>query len=724
MISVIAAENTGFCAGVRAAVDKTMAELVSRTDQSDKNIYILGALIHNEPFNRFLIDSGAVILDEKLARELNLSTDEDEIIKKLASVVPEGAALVIRSHGAGRTLRQAAVRMPYKIIDATCRFVARIHSLTEQHTSDGSLLIIIGAPDHPEVIGTESYAAGDVIKVENSAELAELIQKRADEIHGRNGIVMVAQTTADVNEWKLSKKFLRNMYTNAKIFDTICVTTSIRQRQAQELAAECDFMAVIGSAASSNTQKLFSVAASHCPNTYAAETFNRLPLDVIKEISKKKGAVKVGVIAGASTPDDIIKEVIQKMSELNIMENETTAEAALTPDTEITGGELSFEQMLEDNLVYLNNGKRVKGVITSISAGELQVDLGAKHTGILPHEEITDDGSFILKDNFKIGDEIDVQIVKVSDLDGTAMLSKKRIDSVHNWQKIVELYESGEITEGKVVDVVNGGLLASIDSVRVFIPLSQSGIPRDGDVNSLTGKIVKLKIIDINPEKKRAVASIRVALSFERKQKEDAVWAEVEEGKMYEGTVRSIVPYGAFVDIGGVDGMIHVTELSWEHVKNPADVVKIGDKLNVRVKNFDLEKKRLSLTLKDPADDPWSKLLSAYNAGDVADVKINSLMPFGAFAEVIPGVDGLIHISQITDKKIGKPGDVLSVGEIVKAKITDIDEVNKKLSLSMRALIEDGAGDGGDDVLVYEDDAAQKNDEAVEIAETYETAEE
>jgi len=348
----------------------------------------------------------------------------------------------------------------------------------------------------------------------------------------------------------------------------------------------------------------------------------------------------------------------------------------------------NFAELLEESLKTLNTGDTVTGIITSISAGEIQLDLGAKVTGVIKQEQISDDPSAKLSEMFKIGDEVEAFVIRVSDRDGFAELSKKRVDSDKNWLGIVAAYEAGENLEGKVVSVNKGGVEAIVRDNRVFIPAAHTGIPREGDLSTLVGQTVTLRILEIG-DRKRAKGSIRLVLRDQKRAQEKSFWDEIEEGKIYTGTVKSMTSYGAFVDLGGVDGMVHCSELSWKRIKSPAEVLSIGDEITVFVKSYDTEKKRISLGYKTEATNPWFIFTHQYAVGDTAPVKIVSLMPFGAFAEIVDGVDGLIHISQIADHKIGKPADVLEVGQVVDARIIDIDNENQKVSLSIRALLEE-----------------------------------
>ena len=426
-------------------------------------------------------------------------------------------------------------------------------------------------------------------------------------------------------------------------------------------------MIVIGDRKSSNTTRLAELCRAHCPLVYHISRAEEL------DPRKVSGVASVGITAGASTPAWIIKEVKDKMSEENINAMEI---------------EESFADMLEKSIKTLNTGDKVTGVVTGITATEVNVDLGTKHAGYIPLSELSDDPSVKPEDIVKVGDEIETYVMRVNDVEGVATLSKKRLDSVKNWDTIEAAVEEKTILEGTVTEVNKGGIVVNVKGIRVFVPASQTGKPRGADLSEMVKEQVKLRITEVNRSRRRVVGSIRSVLAEERAAKAAEVWANIEEGKHYEGTVKSLTSYGAFVDIGGVDGMVHVSELSWSRIKNPAEVVSVGDKVNVYVISFDAEKKKISLGMKDRNEDPWEKFTSTYEVGSVASVRVVKLMTFGAFAEIVPGVDGLIHISQIADHRVEKPGDELTEGQMVDAKIIAIDEENKKVSLSIRALLE------------------------------------
>lgn len=661
-MKITVAENAGFCFGVDRAVNSVYELLKSRTPSK---IYTLGALIHNPTITEDLNNNGVNVIDEN---------DIDGIFAECSEKSP--CTVVIRAHGVTKALydkldKYSKAKPFFHVLDCTCPYVKKIHNIVLENTKEDTALYLFGDPTHPEVKGIESFALGNVGIISSSDDVF---------IHNfaQKPTVAVSQTTQNITEWKKTQKNIKKLCTNPLIFDTICSVTEKRQNETAKLSEQVDFMVIIGGKNSSNTTKLYNISKQHNPNTVLIENASEIPFHLLKP------NMSVGISAGASTPGSIIEEVKKIMSELN--ENIV---AGATQESDTAVDENSFAAMLEDSLKTLNTGDIVKGIITSVNSNEIHVDLETKVTGIVPYSEVSDNASLKLEEEFKVGDEIEVMVSRVSDLDGVATLSKKRVDSINNWKNIVEAYNEGKVLEGKVIDIIKGGVLVLADSQKLFVPASQSGLAKDADLNTIKGTTQKVKIIDINEQRRRAVASIRVVLREERKAKEEALWSTIEEGMKFEGKVKSLTSYGAFVDLGGVDGMVHSSELSWRHIKHPSEVVSVGDTIQVYVKAVDKEAKRISLGYKTEENDPWNKFTSEYNVGDKANVKIVNMMPFGAFAEIIPGVDGLIHISQIADKKITKPADVLEIGQEVEVKITDIDYDNRKLSLSIRALIEE-----------------------------------
>ncbi len=692
-MEIIQARFSGFCFGVRRAV-----KMAEQAAEKYGVCYCLGPLTHNEDVVCYL---------EKLGIRTVERVEE----------IPEGVHVIIRSHGAVKEDLDALRQKGADIIDATCPDVARVHMLVESEAAHGRKVLIFGTRSHPEVSAAVSRCPTAEV-FSNTDELLELLQHEPslrDE-----PLSVVSQTTEEVENFENNIKIIKKECTKSKIFDTICSTTTLRQAEAGELASKCGAIVVIGGKNSANSQKLAEICRNHCENVYFIHSADELPVQELRRFDT------VGITAGASTPEWIIKEVNRKMSD-EIMavdtvennENTTPAEEAtqVEEETQVESpeAEASFEELLERSIKTLHTGEKVSGTIASITQTEVSVDLGTKQSGYIPISELTDEPGVNVNDIVKVGDQIEAYVMRVNDVEGTVMLSKKRLDSVKAWNGVAEARNTRAVVEGTVVEENKGGVVVSVKGVRVFVPASQSGLPKDTPMSELLKKKVRLHITEVNQPRRRVVGSIRAVLNEERRARAEAVWNEIEVGKRYHGVVKSLTSYGAFVDIGGIDGMVHVSELTWRRIHQPSEVVAVGDELDVYVISFDKENKKISLGCKDPKDDPWIKFTSAYSVGSVAEVKIVKLMEFGAFAEIVPGVDGLIHISQIADRRIGKPSDVLSEGQITRAKIINIDEEHKKVSLSIRALtaaelaapsrVEPDEGDGDDEpVVVYDTD--------------------
>ena len=635
---VILAETAGFCYGVERAV--RMAEETARQG----GCVMLGSIIHNDTVVREL---------EALGARRVQSVDE----------VRGGETVLLRAHGERREVVQALEEKGVRIVDAACPHVLRIHRLVEQAETQGRTPIIIGEAHHPEVMAAASRSMHSVV-AENEEELRRWMEE--DPLRRDMSLLVIAQTTCIRPIWKQCVNFLKKECTNAEIFDTICDATQKRQSEAADIASRVEAMVVVGDRKSANTRHLTEICSERCPAVYQIERAEELKGDFLK------GCSVAGLTAGASTPAGIIKEVYATMSD-----EIKTMEAA----------EESFEEMLEKSFKTLNTGEKVTGIVTAIGPTEVQVDLGCKQAGYISVDELSADPSVKPEDVVKVGDEIETYIIRVNDVEGFAMLSKKRLDAVKVWEDIETAREEKTTLEGKVTEENKGGIVVNVKGVRVFVPASQSGLPRGAELSTMIGQTVSLRITEVNRARRRVVGSIK-AVTYEARQAAQAeIWNNIEVGKRYTGTVKSMTSYGVFVDIGGVDGMVHISELSWSRIKNPAEVVSVGDTLEVYVISFDTEKHKISLGVKDRSCNPWDKFMATYHVGDVANVRIVKLMTFGAFAEVVPGVDGLIHISQIADRRIDKPGDVLTEGEMVDAKITAIDEEKQKISLSIRALL-------------------------------------
>jgi len=652
-MQITIAKNAGFCFGVKRATERLEGTLDVKRE--GERVYTLGALIHNASYNKMLEERGVKITDISLVEEIAASASEESPV-----------TFFIRAHGIPRKdeelLERISSQNPYfRYEDCTCPFVKRIHNIVAKHNSQEYFLILLGTESHPECIGIMSYFDGEMIAAKTACELESKLLEKGNENFRHKTPIMVAQTTQNLCEWENSQKILKKLYTNALIFDTICSATEERQTEAARLSRECDLMIVIGGRDSSNTAKLFDICKENCPHTFWIERSDELADNNLITSAH----TKVGIAAGASTPSGIIWEVYKTMNEMN--EN--------------------FEQLLEESFKTLNTGDIVTGTVTAVSDTELQLDIGSNVTGYIKAEQISDDPSIKLTEMYKPGDQIEGRVGRVSDIEGIAELSKKAVDSAKNWQRIVAASESGEVLVGKVIEVVKGGVSVICGASKIFVPASQTGVARDGDMNAIKGNEVKFKIIEVRGNK--AIGSIRAVAREERLAKEAEFWASIEEGKVYNGVVKSLTAYGAFVDLGGVDGMVHKTELSWRPIAKPSDVISVGDEITVFVKSFDAEKKRISLGYKTDDTNPWYIFMNKCAVGDVVSAKIVNMMPFGAFAEIVDGVDGLIHISQIAQHQIAKPADVLELGQVVDVKIIAIDEEKQKVSLSIRALLDE-----------------------------------
>ena len=631
------AKSAGFCYGVKRAV-----ELAEQAAKETGNCYMLGSIIHNTHVVSRLADLGVQ----------TANTVEE---------IPPNSVVIIRSHGESRDTFEALKKKGATIIDATCPNVTHIHKIVADAEKRGRQPVIIGTPDHPEVMAIAGWCDHPVV-LSGEEDLEQWLH--LSPAHGQMPLTFVSQTTSTRKIWDNCVKKAKKECTSPEFFDTICGATSKRQGEASSLAARCDKMVVIGDGKSSNTKRLAEICQESCSDVYRIERADELDLEKLSQ------ADVVGITAGASTPAWIIKEVCDKMSN-EIMEV----------------GE-SFAELLEQSIKTLHTGDKVTGTVIAISPTEVQVDLGTKHAGYIAASELTDDPNAKVEDLVKIGDEIETFVVRVNDQEGVVNLSKKRLDVVKGWEEIEAARENETVVEGTVVEDNKGGIVVSVKGIRVFVPASQTGLPREASMDTLLKQKVRLIITEVNRARRRVVGSISKIQRAERAAAAEKVWAEIEEGKHYTGTVKSLTSYGAFVDIGGVDGMVHISELSWSRIKHPSEVVKVGDTVDVYVIAADKEKKKISLGMKDHSQDPWTVFTSTYQVGDVANARVVKLMTFGAFAEVVPGVDGLIHISQIADHRIEKPGDVLAEGDKVDVKITDIDMENKKVSLSIRALLE------------------------------------
>ena len=641
--TVQVAQTAGFCFGVNRAVD-----MAFECAEHAEKVHTLGPIIHNPQIVKQLADCGVTPVD---------ALDE----------LPPDTTLVIRSHGVGESIYREIEQKGLRCVDATCPFVTKIHDIVRRESEAGTTILIAGDPEHPEVKGIHGHVHGLSFTVRTAVELENLVDNLGKT--QKNRCCLVAQTTFHTAEWQKCVESAKKVCTNLKIFDTICIATAKRQQEAEALAKCSDLMVVVGGRTSSNTAKLFSIcnAITRTVLVEQAEELHGISLE---------GVFTIGVTAGASTPACIIKEV-----------QETMSDEILTHGNE---EEVSFEELLNQSFKSTYNGKKETGVVVGIAPNELQVDIGTKHAGYVPLAEFTDDPNAKLDELVKVGDTLELLVVRVNDVEGTVMLSKKRLDQIAGQEKIENAFDTGETLEGTVVEVVKGGVIVSSNGSRVFVPASKATISRGEELESLLKKPVQFKIIDLKRERgrKRAIGSIKDVAMKQRNEQAEVFWQTVEVGKIYKGEVKSLTSYGAFVDLGGVDGMVHISELSWNRIKHPSDVVKVGDILEVYIKDIDAENKKISLGFKKAEDNPWEVIQNQYPAGSVVTAKVVSITSFGAFAQVIPGIDGLIHISQISNNRVENVADALSVGQEVQVKITDIDTEKRRVSLSMKALEE------------------------------------
>ncbi|MBQ5310593.1 MAG: bifunctional 4-hydroxy-3-methylbut-2-enyl diphosphate reductase/30S ribosomal protein S1 [Oscillospiraceae bacterium] len=637
-MTITLARTAGFCFGVERAVK--LAETF------EGKCCTLGEIIHNRSVTDALAASGVRIID-----------------------APEEAApdetVIIRSHGVGRDVYERLEKGRY--VDGTCPFVQRIQRIVAECTGKGMDVVIVGDRDHPEVRGIAGHGGDNVSIVPDRAALDEYLKKNCKKL--QKSVAIMPQTTYNISDWQKCRE-LAEGYEGTVVYDTVCRATADRQKEAGELALVSDVMIVLGGHNSSNTHKLYDICRGICPLTYCAEDIHELEMMIPQGIFHR-GDIRIGVTAGASTPAHIIKEVVTHMSEkFNLDED------------------FNFEEELEASFKRIYTGNRVKGTVIAVNNTEATVDLGTKQSGYVSLSELTDDPALKPGDVVKVGEEYDFIVTKVNDAEGTVQLSKKKIDAMKGFDDIIKASETGEILEGTVTAVVKGGVTILYNGVRVFIPKSQATARKDDKLEPLVKTVQKFKIIDVNEQRNRAVGSIRQVLSGERDAAKAKFWENAKVGDVFKGEVKSITNYGAFVDLGGIDGMVHISELSWDRIRHPSEVVNVGDMLEVYIKELDPEKDRISLGYKKTEDNPWVKFENEYSVGDTVTGNVVSITPFGAFVRIMPGIDGLVHISQLADKKVSDVKEVVSVGDEVTAKITDADIEKKRISLSIRALTE------------------------------------
>lgn len=632
---IFVAKTAGFCFGV----DRAIKIVYNNLDNRDKKVVTLGPIIHNQSVVNDLKEKGVIAVDD---------------INEAA-----GCVAVIRSHGVPKSVYEKLKIAGAEIIDATCPFVSRIHTICLEYSSNGYTMLIAGNKTHPEVIGIEGHCEKGAYVFSNEEELLEILKAFPTD----EKIAVVSQTTFNESEWQKLKSIILNRFPQAKIFDTICSATSKRQSDARELSKKADMMLIVGGRHSSNTLKLKEVCSENC-KTYLVEDAEEL-YDL--DFSDVKF---LGISAGASTPAYIIKEVERTMTE--ILNNEEN---------------FDFEEAIDQSFKKIYIGAKLTGTVTAVNKSETLVDIGVKSTGIIPASEITDDPSKKPEDVLAVGDVVDVVVLKTNDQEGIVTLSKKRVDALKGFETIKTAKEEDSVLTGVVTNVVKGGVLVTTNGVKVFIPGTQSNVSRGESLEKILKTEVRFKIIDLDERRSRAVGSIRAVIREEREKAKAAFLESAEVGQTIKGTVKSITDYGVFVDLGGIDGLVRKPDITWKRIKHPSDVVSVGDEVEVTIKDLDKENAKVSLVMKKEEDNPWVIFNKNYGVGQEITVTIVSITSFGAFARIIEGIDGLIHISQIANQRVENVGDILKVGDEVQVKITDIDSEQNRISLSMRALL-------------------------------------
>lgn len=647
MSKVTVARSAGFCFGVDRAVKMVYGELEKGT-----RVATLGPIIHNQD-----------VVDDMTAKGARIISSVDEL--------EEGETVVIRSHGVDREVYRQIEAKGNRMLDATCPFVSRIHHIVSEKTKEGYFILIAGDKDHPEVQGIVGHCDQNYLVFKDNVELSDFFENSYKKFGKK--LAFVEQTTYNIVVWEKCLNVIPKNDPDIFIADTICSATDARQSDAAELAKSSDIMIVVGGRHSSNTVKLYEVCSRYC-KTYHIENSDELHSLNLPD------AERIGITAGASTPAYIIKEVQTKMTE-----NEN-----LTANMD---EDIDFAQALDESFKKIHTGEKVKGTVVAVNNTEAIVDLGTKHTGYVALDDLTDDSTKKPSDIVSVGDEIDLIVIKVNDAEGTVALSKRKVDEQAGYENILKAKEEGTVLEGVVQHVVNKGVTLTVQGVRVFIPASLTGLPRGAELEQLLKQKVEFIVIEVTEGRKRAVGSIKAVQNAKKAEAQAKFWETAKVGDVFTGKVKSLTSFGAFVDLGGIDGMVHISELSWKRIKHPSEVVSVGDTLEVYIKDLDREANRISLGFKKAEDNPWEIFKANYKVGDVVKATIVSITNFGAFAQIIDGVDGLIHISQIADRKVENVKDVLSVGDVVDVKIIDIDTESKRISISIRALLEDQADD-------------------------------
>ena len=640
-IEVYLANNAGFCGGVKRAV-------ILADKSAEKGVYSLGPLVHNQRVVEELEKKGVVTVE-----------NIDNI---------NNSKVIIRSHGIHKSIREELIENKNQIIDCVCSKVKKIYDIVEEKYAEGYNIVIYGDPKHPEIISINSYANDEAIIIQDEKDLEKIPKGK---------LAIVSQTTNNEKKYKNLINLIKDISKDEiLVYNTICSATKNRQESAIELSKEVDAMIVLGGKNSSNSNKLAQVSREHCKNVYFIESIDELDFDKIKKFNK------IGITAGASTPDSVIKEAVSSME--NFDNNE-------------------MMEAIESSFKRIRRGEVVEGEVLFVNENEVMVNIGYRSDGIISKEEISNEADVDPQELFKPGDKIEVYVMKIDDGDGNVVLSHKRVKNMKVWDDIEELYKEEKRVEVEVKSVVKGGLIADLEGLKAFIPASHVSVRFQKDLSKYVSKTLLCEIIDFDKSKRKIVLSRKNVEAEELEEKKAKVYSSIHEGDIIEGTVQRLTNFGAFVDVGGVDGLIHISELSWNRVKHPSDVVSPGDKVKVLVLNVDEEKNRIALGLKQTTKKPWDVFTESVQVGDVVQGKVVNLLDFGAFVRLESGVDGLLHVSQISKEHVEKPSDKLEIGEEITVKVTDIDQDDKKISLSMKALLEPEVEETETEEVQYEE---------------------
>lgn len=646
------ATHSGFCFGVKEAIKKAEDTIASNRG-IERKIYTRGPLIHNKAVTGQLSREGVAVIE---------SLGEAE----------EGSILIVRSHGEPEEFYKEAEQKKVTLIEATCPFVSRIHKIAKEASQKGRTVVVIGDKNHPEVRGIVGWADNKFLVI-NSLEEAKTI--------AMDHLSVVAQTTITGELWDQITEYLMKEKTDVLVERTICNATRDRQSSCESLAKESDLMIVIGDWTSSNSKKLLEIAKKNCENTYFVENINDLPLKEIELCDR------IGVAAGASTPERIIKEVIATMSEL-ITEKEEQKEVFKTEEEEEVNMMHDFMDQIDKSLRLPNRGDIIDGEIVHVSDREIVVNLGYKKDGVIPKDEMILEGDQELTALYKEGQMIQAKVIKTDDGDGNILLSRRKLEVNEHWDEINEALDNKTVVNAKVVKEVKGGVIAVYKEVSGFIPMSQLSDKFIEKADEFMGKVLPVKVSRVDQKKNKAVFSHKAYLAEERQKKVQGIWDSLNIGDVVEGTVMRFTDYGAFVDIGGLDGLLHISEISWGKLKHPQEALSIGEKLKVKILSMNTEKGKISLGLKQNLPEPWTIIENQYLVGQVIEGKVVQIKEYGAFIELEPGLDGLVHISEIAHKRVTNISDELTVGQTVQAKILDIDRERKRISLSIKETIE------------------------------------